>query len=662
MSFTYYSRDKNKQAWYNFVQNGGIPNHVEPDIKEAWIRCKASGISPYLNATNKLTGEELTQCQLKNEFLTKVSKPPIEKLYQFLQGSGFAVALSNSDGILLDVLGDDDVISDSHGNLVVGADWSELGIGANSIGTSLYLDAPTQYWGFEHYCRLPQRWAGGGAPIHDPSGALIGCLDIAGKIEHSHRHTLGMAVITAQAIDMQLKLEQILNLSDQTNQHLEAIIGAMSEGLIILDEAHSIVLANNHVAAKLSAQIELLLGHSIKELCADTNLLKIIYNHQRTTDYFTSLAYGKKEYACTITCQAIPNSDGKVETLLLINDILRAKKLVRKFAAGEASFTFDDIIGKDMRLKSVISLAQTAAETSANVLVLGESGTGKEVFAQAIHTGSSRASGPFIAINCAVIPKELVASTLFGYEEGAFTGAKRGGAPGKFEMADHGTLFLDEIGELPLDTQAVLLRVLETKRFNRVGGKEDIDVDVRIIAATNRDLLQESQVNRFRLDLYYRLNVLSLNLPPLRERKTDIPLLAAHFLRQMNCRYNKVVTEIVEEAIELLLHHEWLGNIRELQNTIERAVIITETSEISCDTIRSAITPSATVLQRCIPAVPVASHLREQSMAVPSGERERLIRLLEECRWNITKAALKLGVARSTLYRKIYYYNLKNEE
>jgi transcriptional regulator with PAS, ATPase and Fis domain len=220
-------------------------------------------------------------------------------------------------------------------------------------------------------------------------------------------------------------------------------------------------------------------------------------------------------------------------------------------------------------MRETVEVARMAARSSSNVLIEGESGTGKELFAQAIHNASRRSAGAFVAVNCGAIPRELIASELFGYSEGAFTGAKKGGNPGKFELADGGTLFLDEIGDMPLEQQVALLRVIQDKSISRIGSNQVIPVDVRIICATNKNLLELMQTGRFRQDLYYRLNVINLRILPLRERKEDIPLLFEHFLQQMNqdCR-----SIIPNDFTERLLSYDWPGNVRELQNTVERII------------------------------------------------------------------------------------------
>lgn len=642
------------QARRQFIQGEPLSISIRPTVLDAWQRCRSYGISPRLNSTQRITGAELKHLLAENAALISVAEPLLRRLYQFLRGFGFAVTLSDRQGYLLCVIGDDDVLCSTNGNMDVGANWGEVHVGNNSVGTPLIEDKPLQFWGFEHYTKLPQRWAGSGCPIHHSDGSILGGISISGPVEGSHRHTLGMAVMTAQAIEMQIKLKEALDYTNLVNQHQETIINSISEGMLIINAHGEVSLVNDFVLKYVKATKEQLLGTKIQDLFTDINLLSSIQANESVTDYITTLVFQNGCYNCTVTCRKIGKDTDAPETLILIGELMRAKTLAQRINTNDALLTFDDIIGEDLQLSSMIRFAKVAAETSANVLILGESGTGKEVFAQAIHSGSLRKNGPFIAVNCGAIPKELITSTLFGYEEGAFTGAKRGGSPGKFELADKGTLFLDEIGELPLDVQAVLLRVLDQKTFTRVGGKKNISVDVRIIAATNRNLLQESVAGHFRQDLYYRLNVLSLQLPPLRERKGDVILLLQHFLKRMEQRYNRGPLFLSADAQELLQAYTWPGNIRELQNVIERAVVLSKDSTIDAHAFRS-------LLPAQIPAPPPAadSAFSPPARQENSDERDQLLRVLEECRWNVSKAAVRLNVARSTLYRKMYYYNLK---
>ncbi len=275
------------------------------------------------------------------------------------------------------------------------------------------------------------------------------------------------------------------------------------------------------------------------------------------------------------------------------------------------------------------------------------------MFAQAIHNESPRKGGPFVAINCAAIPRELIGSELFGYVEGAFTGAKRGGSPGKFELADGGTIFLDEIGEMPLELQATLLRVIEQRALFRIGGREVIPVDVRIIAATNQDLQSRVQQGLFRQDLFYRLNVMSIKMIPLRQRADDIPLLANYFYQRFIKKLGKKVYPIPKEFIGRLYHHSWPGNIRELQNAIERCVNLSRTGLLDINHLPEEILEKNTQ--------PVQVNIEHNNTNLEELEREVVFKLMKDYQGNISKVAEQLGIARSTLYRKLNKLGIRKE-
>ena len=283
---------------------------------------------------------------------------------------------------------------------------------------------------------------------------------------------------------------------------------------------------------------------------------------------------------------------------------------------------------------------------SSNVLLLGESGTGKDVFAQAIHNSSSRKDGPYVAINCATIPRDLISSELFGYADGAFTGSRKGGSQGKFELADGGTIFLDEIGETPLELQAALLRVMEDKSITRIGGTKVTTVNVRIISATNKNLKEEVRNGRFREDLYYRSNVLTIKMVPLRKKKDDIPLFVDSFLKNIGKSMDKEIVDIDPKVLEYFINYHWPGNVRELQNVLERMINIAHTSKLTVDLLPGEIIDSLS-----------PENEEEDVESVDRMERELILKMLRSSltRKNIAK---KLGISRSTLYRKLDKYEL----
>jgi DNA-binding NtrC family response regulator len=306
------------------------------------------------------------------------------------------------------------------------------------------------------------------------------------------------------------------------------------------------------------------------------------------------------------------------------------------------------LVGTSAALAELIAQARRAAESKSTVLLIGESGTGKEVLAHSIHTWSPRAARPFIPVNCVALSEDLLESELFGHEKGAFTGAHHQ-KPGKFELANHGTVFLDEVGDIRESLQVKLLRVLQEHEFERVGGTKPIRVDIRVIAATNRELEQAVKAGRFREDLYYRLNVVRLHIPPLRERLEDVPLLAEHFLRKYCAETGKVISGFSVEAIELLEHHDWPGNVRELENSVERAVVLGNGPEIQAADLAIG-SPSPAANARTEPAAPQIGPFHT---AVERFKREIIERALHATQGNQTRAAELLGLQRTYLSRLI---------
>ncbi|MFH1098176.1 MAG: sigma-54 dependent transcriptional regulator [Candidatus Desantisbacteria bacterium] len=331
------------------------------------------------------------------------------------------------------------------------------------------------------------------------------------------------------------------------------------------------------------------------------------------------------------------------ELTMVVSNALHLHKEIEKEAR------FDEIVGNGERIKEVHELINLVAKTDATVLITGETGTGKELVARAIHRRSLRMNMPFIAINCVALPEELLESELFGHEKGAFTGAVSSRL-GRFELGSTGTIFLDEIGEIGIPIQVKLLRVLQERAFERVGGNKTINVDVRIVAATSRDLEKAVKDGIYREELYYRLNVVPIFLPPLRERKEDIPLLLEHFLNIFNHRINKNIIEITKDAQELLVGYDWHGNIRELENVVERMVILAKKEKIGVDDVPQNIIK----IQR-----KGLSFKETVSQARAGVERQALLEVLQGVDGHRTKAAKALGIDRKTLQKKIKEYGIE---
>jgi two-component system response regulator HydG len=306
---------------------------------------------------------------------------------------------------------------------------------------------------------------------------------------------------------------------------------------------------------------------------------------------------------------------------------------------------FSGMIGKDSKMQIIFKLIKDVAPSDATILIQGESGTGKEMVAHAIHRKSFRKNKPFVVINCSAYPATLLESELFGHEKGSFTGAMKT-KPGRFEQADGGTVFLDEIGEVPPSAQIKLLRILQSRKFERLGGRETLPVNVRILAATHKNLEKEVKDGRFREDLFYRLNVIPIHLPPLRDRRNDLLLLARHFLDRFSSAQNKTVKDFSTEVMRRLLDYSWPGNVRELENTIEHAVVLAKEEQIHVSDLPSAFLKTGTPIL-------------DKAVSLEETERQHLIEVLDKCQWNKKKAAEILGIGRSTLYVKLKKYRLK---
>ncbi|MBN2569437.1 MAG: sigma-54-dependent Fis family transcriptional regulator [Deltaproteobacteria bacterium] len=314
---------------------------------------------------------------------------------------------------------------------------------------------------------------------------------------------------------------------------------------------------------------------------------------------------------------------------------------------------FDELQGKSRVVEELREMIQIIAPTNAWILIMGENGTGKELVARSIHKQSRRAGNPFIEVNCAAIPEELIESELFGHEKGAFTGAT-GKKRGKFDLANRGIIFLDEVADMSLNAQAKILRILQEKKFERVGGTKIIETDVRVLAATNKDLEREMEEGRFRQDLYYRLHVIPLIVPPLRERKEDIPLLTGHFIREFSLEEEGKQKTITDEALEILMAHDWPGNVRELKNIVERLIIMTAADVIDARDIPPLISENKKLNHLDMIFHP-ADSLKE---ARREFEKKYILKKLAEYDWNITKTADSIGLERSNLHKKIKSFGL----
>lgn len=634
-----------KRLWVHFRETGEIPPGVRPMIASSWMRSRDF----HVNMTKPLRAPilsrpELHSLQAANQTLIDIAKPIMEKMHSLVGETKNLISLHNPDGYMLYSCGDEYYAEmETESSFSLGVCWQERYIGTNGITLAVLEDSPVQVYGAEHYCAAQHDGTCSAAPIHDRDGKIIGVLNMAGKDWSGTLHTLGLVALATFSIENQLTLLHSYRLVDTA-------ISSISEGIVVVDQELCIQRINLGGEQILRAKKESLLGHSIGSRHEELQL-----RLQKEIAPFSfaeeELIVGEHHISCNISIFPIVVEQHPEGAVLLLRRSRSINALANQVMGNQARYAFDSIITQAPQILRTIQTMESIAATNCTVLLEGESGTGKELFAHAIHSASNRKNGPFIAVNCASLPHSLVESELFGYEKGAFTGALGQGNPGKFELADGGTVFLDEIGELPLEIQSKLLRVLDTHRIFRIGGKTEKHLDIRVIAATNRDLQREVRNFNFREDLYYRINVLSFHIVPLRERVGDVPVLANYFIDEINRRGERNSKIISPECMRILEQHTWPGNVRELQNVILRAYYCSGKSE--------AILPEHLPDDLLHPLSNTQELQLKQYFEEDSAQKGKIERVLAQCNGDTKRACQQLGVSRATLYRYLSYYNLQ---
>ena len=633
-------------------------------IKNSHKRCIEYGIEKERVLPKKiLKGEQVSENINNNKDLIRVAAPFMNILYNFLEGSGFFIILTDKEGCILNLIGDDEVLQAAINlNMVIGAYMDEKSIGTNAMGTAIKEDSPIQVSAKEHFITAYHRWTCSAAPIHNEAGQIIGTLNLTGSSELVHPHTLGLVVAAVKSIENQMKSNIAQNKLTEANSYLNTIMESISIGIFAIDNKGKLKLINKNACEMLGVNEDNLLDKHFEDAFSRfKELIKIIKHKRIIQDEEVVISKDAKRERYNMNLYPIRlESNEEIGLVVTLREIQNVINLVNKYTGMTARYTFKDIIGESKQIKNVVEYAGYISDSPSTVLIQGESGTGKEVLAQAIHNKSSRRDYGFVAINCGAIPKNLIESELFGYDDGAFTGARKGGHPGKFELANGGTLFLDEIGEMPLDMQVNLLRVLQEGCVTRVGGSKCIPVDVRIIAATNKDLKKEIEKGTFRRDLYYRLSVIPIELPPLRERREDIVFLVEHFLNLKANKLKKDVPELGCEIYNKFLNYDWPGNIRELENIIENIVNMggTLSAAINWENNSFKIKEEAEAAK-----VIEYSHTKQEDIylcSLEELEKRAILACINKFRGNISQVAKTLGISRNTLYSKMKKYNIED--
>lgn len=584
----------------------------------------------------------------------------VAKTFNKLNSNPFALGLFSEGGVLLDLYPRDPECL----NILFGEDiqvtdiWQDVGYNAVTEGLTVLRSRSSI--GEEHESEVLKKYAVYFSIIHmlsiyEPYDTETQCgIAIITPIVNAWDVYFAMVVGISHDLMLNMQFKNIATMYyERSGKGLLTVDNLIAEKILI-------TYYNDDLFKLIGEEPEDIYCKPVETLIdplpANRVFWDIVANYKKISNFPVKLTVHGKTIDCIASTDVYNQpsiKSGGVSFYFTTQQKMSAE--VSQMVANGAIKTFDDLIGEDKELKRMIERAKRMAATDSNVMILGESGTGKDVFAQAIHNASARRDKPFIALNCSAIPRDLIESELFGYESGAFTGARKNGNMGKFELAMGGTIFLDEIGEMPLDLQAKLLRVVEQKQLMRLGGYRLIDVDVKIIAATNVDINEMITEKRFRADLFYRLSTMRLNLLPLRERREDIVLLSEFFIKKVSKRIGREHNmRISPEAKELLMLLDWPGNVRELQNLIECIVQLYPDDMICPQFILENLVSS-----HKRPSVEIPKPLMRKMHVKPQSlTREDILAAIKECGYNRMNAAEYLGISRRTLYRKLNEFNI----
>ncbi|ANC08234.1 MULTISPECIES: sigma-54-dependent Fis family transcriptional regulator [Bacillus cereus group] len=607
-------------TWKKFINEGVLDsNRINERISESWHRCKQANVNPHMNKGQKILSSNFFQDQKKkSEIFLDIAIPQIQNMRKTIDELQMMALLIDPDGYVLSLSGNKQTLKRAkHINFIEGVKWTEAAVGTNAIGTALEIEEAIMISGTEHYSVVSHSWSCAAAPIHNDDGKLIGVLDFSCPIEFSHPYMLGMVTSIAHAIERECSIRVHQNELHLIHRFLDVIDS--DEQVVICNHRDVIVSASKSVRERINnwsrMKLEELMHHGL-----ETKLEIPVYSNERMI--------GKCMY-------------------LKENEQMNTYSALT-FIKG---ITFPGVTGTSRAFQHTLEEIKLVSPTDASVYVCGETGVGKEYVARAIHENSPRKDGPFIAVNCGSLPKELIESELFGYAEGAFTGARRQGYKGKFEQANGGTLFLDEIGEVPPEMQVALLRVLQERTITPIGSSKEVPVNIRIITATHKDLLRLVEEGKFRQDLYYRLHVYPLYVPSLIERKEDIPYFIQHFCEQKN--WNVVFSKSI---CNQFLQHTWPGNIRELVNVLERIYILSQGREI-CEKQVAFLIQTMIGNQQQL-ELQVENKTEHTLNFRKKIQRDSMIEALQKTNGNVSLAAKLLDVPRSTFYKRMQKYKL----
>ena len=606
------------------------------------LRMNPNGPLPWTYASDNALQSTLKQ----HTTLRNIARPIMEDIHEFLENCRVVLLLTDSSGCLLELLGEPSLAMELQTlGFRLGVYLDEGHLGTNAIAVTLFESMPSQIVGAEHFSIYLHGLSSVAAPVHTIEGHPLGVLGLVEPVGQHSLQSFGVVVAGARAIENQLRADLIVRDANSKTAELYATMDAITEGVLAWSNDGVVMHLNDQAGKTLHLSPTTVVGRTMAEFFSlPENIARAVSLGQELTDIETAFVVDGTPRECLVSLRIISSQENELVYIMTLRRIEHVHQLVNRLVGARARLTLDDIVGHGAAAKKIRKQALAAANAEACVILTGESGTGKNILARAIHNSGRRAGGPFLAINCRAIPRELALGEFLGFEAGAFNTGASLGQPSKFELAQGGTLFLEEIESLPLETQAALQRVIEMGDVIRLGGNRVIPVDVRIIVSTTRSLDELLELDSFRHDLLLRLSSFVITMEPLRKRAEDIPLLVEHLLDKLTVQLSRPL-KISTEALKALTEYPWPGNIREVETVMERAALLFEGPQIELDNLPPAIAkPSALVKGKSV-VQPIVT--------LEQAEKSAILTATRAAKGNLTKAAQSLGISRTTLWRKM---------
>ena len=623
-----------REAWERFVVDGEVVSRsVRQLVAQSWKRSASLSVSAMARQAPIADEGELHRQRVSNATIIAAAAPALQRSRMFLADAKSMLILADESGLIIATEGDRRIIDSGRENhLELGGKWREDQIGTNAIGTALVEKRVVQIHGSEHFCSAVQRWTCAAVPIsHPANGRILGVVDISGAADAFNPQSMALAVSVGS--ELEIALDRALRIEHEALlRHFVMKRSVwLSDDMLVLDRYGLIVHATAGDSAHMRAWKESQMNDQVQASPMHEWQSQL---RQRSPNASIELVRQKDEAVGAIVILGRSSRKGTFGNAASVQ--------------RERSVIFADILGESSAMDTTRERARRLAESGLPILIEGETGTGKELFARAIHAAGRGCETPFVPINCGGMARDLIASELFGYNKGSFTGADERGRSGQILASDGGTLCLDEIGELPLDIQPYLLRVLEDGIVYRIGAQEGKRVDMALVSMTNRSLVAECEAGRFRSDLFYRIAAASVTIPPLRERDDDAVMLAEHFAARAAKRLHRALPKFDPPALDAIRAYAWPGNVRQLRNIIETMVALNSGDCLGVDDLPPEIRS------------PHPSFKQAAGKSLQQVQEATIRAAIVRCHGNFTEAAKHLGIARSTLYVRLAEYGISH--